>query len=90
MISENQAELARLATKSTLCTAVINFEIQDASEKTRNEICIDIDRILKEHYTSFDKAFPLILGEFTAAAKRSNLDPASIYCIYAVNKINLA
>ena len=86
MISKQQAEIAREFTKSTLCTAAMNLEIQDTPTEVKIEICHDIDAILQEDALEFDKAFPSILSRFLLIATNANIDPASLYCIYVERK----
>jgi hypothetical protein len=82
MVSEQQAEIARAFTKSSLCTAGINLEVQDTPEEVKNERCLDVDAAAKEYDMPFDKAFPDMFGSFTAIAKKAYMDPASLFCVY--------
>ena len=85
MISANEAEMARAHTKSTLCTPIINLEIRDTPADVKKERCLEIEAILREFSLSFEKAFPAIISKFATIAKKTNVDPASLYCIYLEN-----
>jgi hypothetical protein len=82
MISEQQAEIARTFTKSSLCTAEINLEVRDTPEAIKNEGCLDVDALAKKYDMPFDKAFPMMFGSFRAIARRTYMDPASLFCTY--------
>ena len=82
MVSEQQAEIARTFTKSSICTAEINLEVQGTPEDIKNKGCFDVDSIAKEYDMSFDKAFPMMFDSFKVIARRTYMDPASLFCIY--------
>lgn len=82
MITEEQAGIARDFTKSTMCTALINLEVQNTPEKVKQEKRREIDGILEGFNKPLDAAITSMLEQFSAVAKSAGIDPASLYCIY--------
>lgn len=82
MITEEQAAAARDYTKSTMCTALINLEVQNTPEDVKREKRLEIETLEKELNEPLDVAIASMLDRFSAIAKSAGIDPASLYCIY--------
>lgn len=82
MTFEEQANIARLMTGSTMNTNDIIQNLMNVDTYKRDILCQKVDAVVREYNLPFDKAFPIIKQSFNQIARHNNLDPAVLFWIY--------
>lgn len=82
MTISEQCKIARLMTNSTATDQLIVKQVQGTNALEKKEACVIIDTLLIRHNTTFDKAFPQIVEDFSSIASKYKIDPASLFWIY--------
>ncbi len=86
MLSAKQCELARVMTKDTTSDIQMNAEYQTMSDADKTIAADQIDVLLKAHNMPFDKGIGLLQDDFAKVAKKFQISPATLFCIYMASK----
>jgi len=82
MTFEEQANIARAMTGSTMSTSEIIRNVMNTDNATKNIVSQQVHSVVKEYNMPFDKAFPIIKRSFNQIARNYNMDPAVLFWIY--------
>lgn len=82
MQKEQQAEIARLMTGSSLSTIAIISKVKYVAKAIREKAGLEVNQMVQEHNLPFDKAFPLIKDGFNEIATKYSMDPAVLFWVY--------
>lgn len=82
MVKEHQAKLACDFTGSSVSPEVINRQIKKTSKKVQETVCLDLDAVINEYALPYDIAYPIIKKSIETVARRTKIDPATLFCIY--------
>lgn len=80
--SDRQCEIARAMTKSEASNEVIREELKKLTESEWSEQCTILDKFLKEHDTSFDNGFHIMVGDFINIGAANGVDEATVFVAY--------
>jgi hypothetical protein len=82
MVKEHQAKIACDFTGSSLSPELINQQIKKTPKKVKMNLCLDIDAVINEYALPYDIAYPIVKKSMETIAKRTKIDPATLFCIY--------
>ncbi|KOC50004.1 hypothetical protein [Clostridium botulinum] len=82
MNKEQQAEIARLMTGSSLSTIAIISKVKYVTKTIRDKVGPEVKQMVQEHNLPFDKAFPLIKDGFNEIADKYSMDSAVLFWVY--------
>lgn len=77
-----QAEMVKKLTESKMESTSIMFGISTLSRETRNQLCRDIDMLVKSRGLSFESAFPHIRNDLKLIAITNRIDLAKLCWMY--------
>lgn len=77
-----QAEMVKKLTESKMESTSIMFGISTLSRETRNQLCRDIDMLVKGSGLSFEPAFPHIRNDLKIMAMTNRIDLAKLCWMY--------
>lgn len=82
MTKEQQCEIARLMTGSTVSDEKILHNVLTTNYLVKEEASGLVDKLIQIHNLPFDKAYPLVKDDFNRIAKKYDLDVAALFWIY--------
>ena len=83
LFSNKQCELARTMMKSAVSNDYIMQEYNKIYDDDWNEICLQIDRLLKKHNASFnEKRWNTMIVDFINVAAANQIDETVLYVAY--------
>lgn len=82
MTKEQQCEIARLMTGSTVSDEIILRNVENTHYLIKKEASSLVDKLIQKHDLPFDKAYPIVKDDFNRIAVRYDLDVAALFWIY--------
>lgn len=86
MLSSKQCELACKMTGVTVPYAQIISEYSSLQDCDKETALQEINKLLVEHNQPFDTGILLLQHDFANTAKKYNITPATLFCIYMDSK----
>ena len=86
MLNSKQCELACKMTGVTIPDAQIIMEYSSLQDCDKEAVLQEIDKLLVEHNQPFDIGIRLLQNDFVNKAKKYNITPATLFCVYMDSK----
>lgn len=79
---QQQCDIARLMTGSTVSNQTILKGVKATNYLVKEEASRLVDKLLKKHNLPFDEAYLFVKDDFNKIAKKYDLDVAALFWIY--------
>lgn len=82
MTVKEQCEIARLMTGCSDDDGEVLRGVATMNDLVKAEACLVVNKLLARDNLPFDKAFPLVKGDFERVAQKYNIGSASLFWVY--------
>lgn len=86
MLNSKQCELACKMTGVTIPDAQIIREYSSLQDCDKETALREINKLLVEHNQPFDTGIQFLQNDFANTAKKYNITPATLFCVYMDSK----